>query len=88
MEGFFPFTYLVVSLRVGYLKAVSTSSGVCPGLAERWLHKGALNLQNLVFNIYAQTVFRIPCRQFILCKVASKTKHFILADILVLVSEF
>ena len=33
-------------------------------------------------------MFRIPCRHFILCKVASKTKHFILADILVLVSEF
>ena len=31
---------------------------------------------------------RIPCRHFILCKVASNTKHFILADILVLVSEF
>ena len=28
---------------------------------------------------------RIPCRHF---KVASKTKHFIYADILVLVSEF
>ena len=25
VEGFFPFTYLIVSLRIGYLKAVSTS---------------------------------------------------------------
>ena len=62
---------------------------MCSGLGEWWLHKGVLNLQNLViFNIYAQIVSRIPCRHFILCKVASKTKHFILADILVLVSEF
>ena len=45
-----------------------------------------LNLQNLViFNIYAQIV---SSRHFILCKVASKTQNFILADILVLVSEF
>ena len=33
-------------------------------------------------------VSRIPCRHFVLCKVASKTKHVIHADILVLVSEF
>ena len=33
-------------------------------------------------------MFRIPFRHFILCKVASKTKYFIFADILVLVSEF
>ena len=39
----------------------------------------------MIFNIYAQTVSRIPCRHF---TVASKNKHFILADILVLVSEF
>ena len=62
---------------------------MCPGLGGWWLHKLVLNLQNFViFNIYAQTVSRIPCRHFVLCKVASKTKHFILADILVLVSEF
>ena len=62
---------------------------MCPGLGEWWLHKEVLNLLNLViFNIYAQTVSRIPCRHFILCKVASKTKHFVHADILVLVSEF
>ena len=61
---------------------------MCPGLGEWWLHKGVLNL--MIFNIYAQTVARIPCRHFTLCKVhvASKTKHFIHADILVLVSEF
>ena len=41
----------------------------------------------MIFSIYAQVVSRIPCRHFILCKVASKTKHFILADILVLVGE-
>ena len=30
---------------------------MCPGLGEWWLHKGVLNLQNLViFNIYAQIV--------------------------------
>ena len=35
------------------------------------------NLGNLVvFNMYAQTVSRIPCRHFVLRKVASKTKHF------------
>ena len=39
----------------------------------------------MIFNIYAQIVSRIPCRHF---KVASKNKHFIHADILVLVSEF
>ena len=64
---------------------------MCPGLGE-WcrLHKEVLNLQNLViFNIYAQTVSRIPCRHFVLCKVASKTiSIFIHADILVMVSEF
>ena len=38
--------------------------------------------------IYAQIVSRIPCRHFVLCKVASKIKHFIHADIIVLVSEF
>ena len=57
-----------------------------PGLEAWWLHKGVLNLRNLV--IFAQTVSRIPCRHFVLCKVASKTKHFIHTDILVLVSEF
>ena len=41
----------------------------------------------MIFNIYAHIVTRIPCRHFVLCKVASKTKHFIHADILVLVSE-
>ena len=59
---------------------------VCTGLEAWWLHKGVLNLRNLA--IFAQTVSRIPCRHFVLCKVASKTKHFIHADILVLVSEF
>ena len=51
--------------------------GMCPGLGEWWLHKGVLNLRNLViFTIYAQAgVSRIPCRHF-LCKMASKTKHF------------
>ena len=62
---------------------------MCPGLGEWWLHKGVLNLQNFViFNVYTQIVSRIPCKHIILCKVASKTTHFILADILVLVSEF
>ena len=44
----------------------------------------------MIFNIYAQTVSRIPCRHFVLCKVASKTRLsiFIHADILVLVSGF
>ena len=61
----------------------STWSGMCPGSGEWWLHKEVLNLQNFViFNKYAQTVSRIPCRHF---KVASKNKHFIYADILVLV---
>ena len=51
---------------------------MCPGLGEWWLHKGVLNLQNLViFNIYAQIVSRIPCRHF---EMASKTKYFIYAD--------
>ena len=35
----------------------------------------------MIFNIYAQIVSRIPCRHFVLCKVANKT-------ILVLISEF
>ena len=48
---------------------------MCPGLGGWWLHKEVLNLLNLViFNIYAQTMSRIPYRQFVLCKVASKTK--------------
>ena len=48
---------------------------------KRVVH-GYINLQNLViFNIYAQTVSRIPCRHFVLCKVVGKTKHFIHADI-------
>ena len=39
---------------------------MCPGLGEWWLHKEALNLLSLViFNIYAQTMSRIPCRHFI-----------------------
>ena len=46
------------------------NTGMCPGLGEWWLHKGPK------FNIYAQAVSRIPCRHFVLCKVASKTKHF------------
>ena len=37
--------------------------------------------------MYAHTVSRIPCRHFVLCKVAGKT-NIIHADILVLVSEF
>ena len=45
---------------------------MCPGLRGWWLHKGVLNLRNFViFNIYAQAVSKIPCRHFILCKVAS-----------------
>ena len=40
---------------------------------------------NLVILI---SMLKITCRCFVLCKVASKTKHFIHADILVLVSEF
>ena len=60
---------------------------MCPGLGEWWLHKGVLNLQNLViFNIYAQTVSRIPCRHFVFC--VKWLGIFIHADILVLVSEF
>ena len=35
----------------------------------------------MIFNIYAQIVSRIPWRHFVLCKVASKTKH---VDILAL----
>ena len=33
-------------------------------------------IKGFLLNIYAQTVSRIPCRHFVLCKVASKTKHF------------
>ena len=40
--------------------------------------------KSLKLNKYAQIVSNIPCRHFVLCKVASKTKH---SDILVLVSE-
>ena len=48
-----------------------------PGLGGWWLHKEVLNLRNLViFNMYAQTVSRIPCGHFVLCKVASKIKYF------------
>ena len=44
---------------------------MCSGLGEWWLHKEVLNLRDLViFNIYAQTVSRIPCTHFVLCKVA------------------
>ena len=51
-------------------------AGMCPGLREWWLQNGVLNLHNLViFNIYTPTVSRIPCRHFVLCKVAGKTKH-------------
>ena len=43
----------------------------------------------MIFNIYAHIVSKIACRHFVLCKVASKTKHFQShAGILVLVSEF
>ena len=50
---------------------------MCPGLGGWWLHKEALNIRNLViFNIYDQIVSRIPCIHFVLCKMASKTKHF------------
>ena len=48
---------------------------MCPGLGEWWLRKEVLNFRSLViFNMYAHTVSRIPCRHFVLCKVASKTK--------------
>ena len=61
---------------------------MCPGLREWWLQNGVLNLHNLViFNIYTVTVSRIPCRHFVLCKVAGKTSIYIHTDILVLVSE-
>ena len=52
--------------------------------------RGVLKLRSLmIFNIYAHIVSEIACRHFVLCKVASKTKHFQShADILVLVSEF
>ena len=39
----------------------------------------------MIFNNYAQIVSKIPCRYFVLCKVACKIKH---SDSLVLVSEF
>ena len=58
---------------------------MCPGLGEWWLHKIGLNLRNLVCTgPYAQTVSRIPCRHFVLCKMASKLS----IDIIVLVSDF
>ena len=48
---------------------------------------GVLNLRKLViFNIYTPTVSRIPCRHFVLCKVAAKLSVCIHTDILV-VSE-
>ena len=40
----------------------------------------------MISNIHAQTVSRIPCSHFVLCKVASKTKIHV--DISVVVSEF
>ena len=62
---------------------------MCPGLGEWWLHKGIINLRNLViFNIYAQTVSRIPCRHFVYVKWLARLSIFICADILVLVSGF
>ena len=50
-----------------------------PGLGE-W----QLGVKSLKPNIHAQTVSRIPCRHFVLCKEASKTKIHV--DISVLVS--
>ena len=62
---------------------------MCPGLREWWLHKGPLNLQNLViFKMYTQTVFRNPCRYFVCVKWLARLSIFIHADILVLISEF
>ena len=60
---------------------------MCPGLGEWWLHKDVFNLRDLViFNIYAQTVSKIPCR---LCvKWLARLSIFIHDNIIVLVSEF
>ena len=60
-----------------------------PGLGEWWLHKGVINLQNLViFNIYAQIVSIGFLVGTLFCvKWLAKLSIFIHADILVLVSE-
>ena len=64
-------TYLLL-----LLQTQSMYAGMCPGLREWWLQNGVLNFHNLViFNIYTPTVSRIPCRHFVLCKVAGITKH-------------
>ena len=39
----------------------------------------------MIFNFAAQTIPTIPCRHYVLCKAASKTKH---SDILLPVSKF
>ena len=64
---------------------IHTYTGMCPDLGEWWLHKGVLNVRNLViFNIYAQTA----CRHFYFCvKWLARLSTFIHTDILVLVSE-
>ena len=73
-----------------YRRYLASNAEMCPGLGEWSLHKGILNLRNLViFNVYAQIVTRIPCRHFILCENCLARLHiFNHADILILVNEF
>ena len=67
----------VINVTEAKITYSTQNTGMCPGLGEWWLHKEVSNLRNLViFYFYAQIVSRIPCRHFILCTVASKTKHF------------
>ena len=63
---------------------------ICPGLGEWWLHKGVLNLQNLViFNIYIlKLCLGFLVNTLFLVKWLARLSIFIHADILVLVSEF
>ena len=59
---------------------------MCPGLGEQWLHKGVLNLRNLISMLKLCLGFLVDT---LLCvKWLARLSVFIHADILVLVSEF
>ena len=75
MQNFCPLTYNTKCMYVRICRGAIKwhhhhPPGMYPGLGEWWLHKGVLNLRNLmIFNIYAQTVSEIPCGHFVLYKV-------------------
>ena len=59
---------------------------MCPGLGEWWLHKGVLNLRNLISMLKLCLGFLVD--SLFCIKWLVRLSIFIYADILVLISEF